>query len=146
MSVIKSKRRISSMQFYKTARDLRRDISSMLDKMFNDESKFTYSRGIEYYLQTRILDVLGKMMESIVRANEIYPTTEEEVMQRKLLQNEAIGWVGVLENELEYLVDLFPSKIKQVIVFIDTVDHELKLLRRWKQSNAKILKSLRSDE
>ena len=88
------------MQFYKTARDLRRDISSMLDKMFNDESKFTYSRGVEYYLQTRILDVLGKMMESIVRANEIYPTTEEEVMQRKLLQNEAIGWVGVLENEL----------------------------------------------
>ena len=54
MSVIVSKRSISNMQFYKTARDLRRDITKMLEHMFSDESKFCYSRGLEYYLQTRI--------------------------------------------------------------------------------------------
>lgn len=43
------------MQFYKTARDLRRDITKMLELMFYDESKFCYSRGLEYYLQTRML-------------------------------------------------------------------------------------------
>jgi len=63
MSVIVSKRRVSSMQFYKTARDLRRDITKMLEQMFSDESKFCYSRGLEYYLQHRILDVLGSLME-----------------------------------------------------------------------------------
>jgi hypothetical protein len=61
-----------------------------------------------------------------------------------LLQNDAIGYASLVENELEYLVDLFPEKIKQVIVFSDTIDHEIKLLRRWKQSNSKVLKSLGS--
>ena len=79
MSVIVSKRSISNMQFYKTARDLRRDITKMLEQMFSDESKFCYSRGLEYYLQTRILELMGQMMESITRANEIYPTTQDQV-------------------------------------------------------------------
>ncbi len=130
------------MQFYMTARSLRRDITKMLEQMFYDESKFCYSKGLEYYIQTRILDLLGNMMESIVNANEIYPTTAEEVMQRKLLQNKAIGYVANIENELEYLVDLYPEKIRQVIMFIDSIDHEKKLLRRWKQSNSKILKMI----
>jgi hypothetical protein len=142
MSVIVSKRKISGMQFYMTARSLRRDITKMLEQMFYDESKFCYSKGLEYYIQTRILDLLGNMMESIVNANEIYPTTAEEVMQRKLLQNKAIGYVANIENELEYLVVLYPEKIRQVIMFIDSIDHEKKLLRRWKQSNSKILKKI----
>ena len=141
MSVIVSKRKISHMQFYKTARDLRRDITKMLEQMFNDESKFCYSRGLEYYLQTRILEIMGQMMEAITRANEIYPTTQEEVDKRRLLQNDAIGYVSALEQELEYLVDLYPQKIKQIIMFSDQIDHELKLLRRWKKSTKKLIGS-----
>ena len=45
MSVIVSKRKISTMQFYKVARDLRKDTTKMLEAMFCDESKFSYSRG-----------------------------------------------------------------------------------------------------
>lgn len=131
------------MQFYKTARDLRRDITKMLEQMFSDESKFCYSRGLEYYIQTRILDVLGKLMEAITRANEIYPTTPEELSKRRLLQNDAIGYASLVENELEYLVDLFPEKIKQIIMFSDSIDHLIKLLRRWKQSNSKVSKRLK---
>lgn len=138
MSVIVSKRKISHMQFYKTARDLRRDITKMLEQMFNDESKFCYSRGLEYYLQTRILEIMGQMMEAITRANEIYPTIQEEVNKRRLLQNDAIGYVSALEQELEYLVDLYPQKIRQIIMFSDQIDHELKLLRRWKKSTKKL--------
>jgi len=133
------------MQFYKTARDLRRDITKMLEQMFNDESKFCYSRGLEYYLQTRILEIMGQMMESITRANEIYPTTQEELTKRRLLQNDAIGYVSTLEQELEYLVDLYPQKVKQIIMFSDEIDHELKLLRRWKKSTNKIIRSKGSD-
>lgn len=143
MSVIVSKRKISSMQFYKTARDLRRDITKMLEKMFSDESKSCYSRGLEYYIQTRILEVLGELMEAITRANEIYPTTQEELTKRRLLQNDAIGYASLVENELEYLVDLFPEKIKQIIMFSDSIDHLIKLLRRWKQSNSKVSKRLK---
>ena len=141
MSVIVSNRKISNMQFYKTARDLRRDITKMLEQMFNDESKFCYSRGLEYYLQTRILEIMGQMMEAITRANEIYPTTQEEVDKRRLLQNDAIGYVSALEQELEYLVDLYPQKIRQIIMFSDQIDHELKLLRRWKKSTKKLIGS-----
>ena len=133
------------MQFYKTARDLRRDITKMLEQMFSDESKFCYSRGLEYYIQTRILDVLGKLMEAITRANEIYPTTPEELSKRRLLQNDAIGYASLVENELEYLVDLFPEKIKQIIMFSDSIDHLIKLLRRWKQSNSKVSKRLKEN-
>jgi hypothetical protein len=143
MSVIVSNRKVSAMQFYKTARDLRRDITKMLEQMFSDESKFCYSRGLEYYIQTRILEVLGKLMEAITRANEIYPTTPEELSKRRLLQNDAIGYASLVENELEYLVDLFPQKIKQIIMFSDSIDHLIKLLRRWKQSNSKVSKRLK---
>ena len=145
MSVIVSNRKVSSMQFYKTARDLRRDITKMLEQMFSDESKFCYSRGLEYYIQTRILEVLGELMEAITRANEIYPTTQEELTKRRLLQNDAIGYASLVENELEYLVDLFPEKIKQIIMFSDSIDHLTKLLRRWKQSNSKVSKRLKEN-
>jgi hypothetical protein len=117
----------------------------MLEQMFSDESKFCYSRGLEYYIQTRILEVLGKLMEAITRANEIYPTTPEELSKRRLLQNDAIGYASLVENELEYLVDLFPKKIKQIIMFSDSIDHLIKLLRRWKQSNSKVSKSLKEN-
>lgn len=143
MSVIVSNRKVSAMQFYKTARDLRRNVTKMLEQMFSDESKFCYSRGLEYYIQTRILEVLGKLMEAITRANEIYPTTPEELSKRRLLQNDAIGYASLVENELEYLVDLFPQKIKQIIMFSDSIDHLIKLLRRWKQSNSKVSKRLK---
>ena len=145
MSVIVSNRKVSSMQFYKTARDLRRDITKMLEQMFSDESKFCYSRGLEYYIQTRILEVLGELMEAITHANEIYPTTQEELTKRRLLQNDAIGYASLVENELEYLVDLFPEKIKQIIMFSDSIDHLTKLLRRWKQSNSKVSKRLKEN-
>ena len=75
-------------------------------------------------------------------ANAIYPACVLEVDKRRLLQDYAIGTAEALQNELEYCADVFPDTLRCLLHYADEIDHLIKVLRRWKKSNAKILKSL----
>ena len=144
MSVRADQRSESSLLFYKIARELRREISCDLLNKFNSKNEtFTteentvvdqkehYPAYMVDFIRKDILGLLQKLMQYISIANSIYPACVLEVDKRRLLQDYAIGTAEALQNELEYCAD---------------VDHLIKVLRRWKKSNAKILKSLQRAE
>ena len=85
-------------------------------------------------------------MQYISIANSIYPACVLEVDKRRLLQDYAIGTAEALQNELEYCADVFPETLRCLLHYADEIDHLIKVLRRWKKSNAKILKSLQRAE
>ena len=145
MSVLKNKRSISDMQFYKTARDLRKKITlQLLPKL--KENKVQLPDFITDNFIADTMKTLNEIMEYIVKANAIYPTIEAEVEKRRLLQDDAICSCEHLYSLLEYLIDIYPEQLKNVLLYVDDIDHLIKLLRRWKQSNNKIMKAIAEDK
>ena len=130
MSVIANKKGLSSMQFYKTAMDLSRDITKDLLAKLSDTDK--------------VPDCPAYFVRYIVRGNSIYPTTLEELAMRKQFQNNAIGYCNAINATLNYAVSLFPKSLHTFIKYADLLDHEQHLLRRWKQSNNKIERRIKS--
>lgn len=143
MSVIANKRGLSSMQFYKTAMDLSKAITlDLLRKMSDDKAVPDAPAYFIRYMRERILNELTLMMEFIVKGNSIYPTTLEELAMRKQFQNQAIGYCNTLSATLNYCVALFPDSLHTFLKYVDMLDHEQHLLRKWKQSNNKIEKRI----
>lgn len=155
MSVRADLRSESSLLFYKIARELRREISCDLLLKFESKSEtFTtdentvvnqkeqYPSYMVDFIRKTILGLLQKLMQYISMANAIYPACVLEVDKRRLLQDYAIGTAETLQNELEYCADVFPDTLRCLLHYADEIDHLIKVLRRWKKSNAKILKSL----
>ena len=155
MSVRADLRSESSLLFYKIARELRREISCDLLNKFNSKNEtFTteentvvnqkeqYPAYMVDFIRKDILGLLQKLMQYISIANSIYPACVLEVDKRRLLQDYAIGTAEALQNELEYCADVFPETLRCLLHYADEIDHLIKVLRRWKKSNAKILKSL----
>lgn len=155
MSVRADLRSESSLLFYKIARELRREISCDLLLKFESKSEtFTtdentvvnqkeqYPSYMVDFIRKTILGLLQKLMQYISMANAIYPACVLEVDKRRLLQDYAIGTAEALQNELEYCADVFPDTLRCLLHYADEIDHLIKVLRRWKKSNAKILKSL----
>jgi hypothetical protein len=159
MSVRVDQRKESSLSFYKIARDLRREISCDLLNKFNQKNEtFTteentvvdqkehYPAYMVDFIRKDILGLLQKLMQYISIANSIYPVCMLELNKRRLLQDYAIGTAEALQNELEYCVDVFPETLRCLLHYADEIDHLVKVLRRWKKSNAKILKSIQRAE
>jgi hypothetical protein len=159
MSVRADQRSESSLLFYKIARELRREISCDLLNKFNSKNEtFTteentvvnqkeqYPAYMVDFIRKDILGLLQKLMQYISIANSIYPACVLEVDKRRLLQDYAIGTAEALQNELEYCADVFPDTLRCLLHYADEIDHLIKVLRRWKKSNAKILKSLQRAE
>ena len=153
MSVRADLRSESSLLFYKIARELRREISCDLLNKFNSKNEtFTteentvvnqneqYPAYMVDFIRKDILGLLQKLMQYISIANSIYPACVLEVDKRRLLQDYAIGTAEALQNELEYCADVFPETLRCLLHYADEIDHLIKVLRRWKKSNAKILK------
>ena len=112
------------MQFYKTARDLRKKIT---------------------------LQLLPKLKENKVQLpdfiiDNFIADTMKTVEKRRLLQDDAICSCEHLYSLLEYLIDIYPEQLKNVLLYVDDIDHLIKLLRRWKQSNNKIMKAIAEDK
>ena len=77
------------MQFYKTARDLRKKITlQLLPKL--KENKVQLPDFIIDNFIADTMKTLNEIMEYIVKANAIYPTIVSEVEKRRLLQDDAI--------------------------------------------------------
>lgn len=139
MSVIANKRGLSDMQFYKTARDLRNKISLELIPEIEKSNLYDILKN---KIINSLLNCIFDIMKFITRANSIYPTSIEEVQKRKLLQVDAISICEHLYELFEYIIDLKSIKINKILKYADDLNYLIKLLRRWKQSNNKIIKAI----
>ena len=74
-------------------------------------------------------------MEEITAANTIYPTTEQEVEQRRAHQTEAVIVCEQIIQHLQWLVDTLPVKVSSLEGIVEMVNREVALLKAWRKAN-----------
>ena len=75
-----------------------------------------------------IIDCITKACEYIFTANSI-PSIPEELVERRIYQDKAIGQCYRLLQELQYTIETLPVNINKYISFIEGIEKEIKLLK-----------------
>ena len=94
------------------------------------------------YQRDTIMDCIRNTTEYIFSANSIYPSSVEELMERRMFQNKAIGQCYRLLQELQYTVEILPVDINKYIRFIEGIEKEIRLLRGWRKKDNKFKKGI----
>lgn len=84
-----------------------------------------------------VIHCLREITGSVYQANSIYPTTPEELHERRMLQQKAIGNCFWLMQELQYAIETLEVDINKYTPFGLLIKDEIKLLLKWKKSDKK---------
>ena len=147
MSVIKSKRGLSKMEFYHNARKLRKDMTEFIRREFGVHSRSNridqtlpanwYSEDIKTIADNLRL-LLRNLLWNITAANTIYAKNESELKTRRHYQTEAIINCQQLIQELQFAEDSLPINAEKLLPYIEAIGFEITLLKGWRKSDNKI--------
>lgn len=99
----------------------------------------------EWYIidQRKIItDCLRDITKEIYIANSIYPTCKEELIRRRIHQDEALGQCYRLLQELQYAVEMLPVDVNIYLRFALNVETEINLIRGWRKSDNKMKRAI----
>ena len=84
-----------------------------------------------------IVDCLREITKEVYIANSIYPTCYEELVQRRLHQDEAVGQCYRLVQELQYAIETLPVDVNTYTRFGEAIQTEINLIKGWRKSDNK---------
>lgn len=99
-----------------------------------------------YLMEThkREVDHLATLLtNNTIAANSTYPTTMSEYETRRSYQNAAIVNCQQINKELQRVVETFEVDVNTHRRYVKAIDHEINLIKRWRQSDNKILSYLK---
>ena len=134
MSVVRSQRSTSGMEFVNTARNLAK--ATMVFCANHLPKKYTF------YLGQELCQNAMAVHRCVVRANEIYPKGPNEVWERRRLFLEAYGSLGVLDSLLSMIPDTVPVKASSLEEISGMIISEKKLVRGMLERDEKRFKNL----
>jgi hypothetical protein len=89
-----------------------------------------------------VMDCLRNIMEYIFVANSIYPLYPEELVERRIHQDKAIGQCYRLLQELQYAIETLPVDITSYLRFAEEIEKQISLLKGWRKSDNKFKRAL----
>lgn len=178
MSVLKNKRGLSDLEFYRNGIVLRKILTELLLRDFGIRSKIRKSTAITKHMteedaaifqnlvdkyectniideypdwlidkmRNNILNLCYLMIMNITAANSIYPTNESEYYDRRNYQNHAIGNCEQLLQEMQYIISIIPVDANKFMPYAKMIVKEIQLLKGWRKSDNRILKSIRGKQ
>lgn len=84
-----------------------------------------------------IVNCLRAITREVYIANSIYPTLHEELAERRLHQDRAIGLCYTLTQELQYAIEMLPVDVNQYLRFGEMIQTEVTLIKGWRKSDNK---------
>lgn len=120
MSVIKSQRATSEMQFLKTARDL---------QLFTIRKVVGFPKRYTFYVSQPIAAIATRIYEDVKRANSIYPLNKHEAQIRRDYLLNANAELQNLVSQLEVAFELFQFDYKIMQEWMAMVDEEIRLVK-----------------
>lgn len=75
-------------------------------------------------------------------ANSIYPVYMEELVERRLHQDIAIGQCYRLTQELQYAIETLPVDVNKYLRFAEMIQTEINLLKGWRKSDNKFKRAI----
>lgn len=97
------------------------------------------------YQRDTIMDCIRNTTEYIFSANSIYPSIPEELIERRIFQDKAIGQCYRLLQELQYTIEILPVDIQKYVRFTDSINKEINLLKGWRKSDNKFKKQFKKE-
>ena len=92
------------------------------------------------------MDCLHAINEHVYVANSIYPTCQEELTERRIHQDIAIGQCFRMVQELQYAIETLPVDVNVYLRFAEDIEKEISLLKGWRQSDNKFKKNFKDKE
>lgn len=95
-----------------------------------------------------IVDCLRNITEEVYVANSIYPTYREELIERRVHQDRAVGQCYRLTQELQYAIETLPVDVNKYLRFAEMIQTEINLLKGWRSpttSSSRLSKRVISD-
>ena len=89
-----------------------------------------------------VVNCLRDINKEAYLANSIYPTSTEELIERRLHQELAIGHCYRLVQELQYIAETLPVDINKYLRFADMIDTQISLLKGWRKSDNKLKRAI----
>ena len=89
-----------------------------------------------------IVDCLREITKEVFTANSIYPTVMEELVERRLCQDRAIGQCYRLTQELQYAIETLPVDVNKYLRFADMIQTEINLIKGWRKSDNKFKRTI----
>lgn len=84
-----------------------------------------------------IVDCLREITKEVFIANSIYPTCSEELIQRRLHQDEAVGQCYRLTQELQYAIETLPVDVNTYLRFGEMIQTEINLIKGGRKADNK---------
>ena len=128
-SVLKRKRSISELEFYQNAVQLRIDMTRFVMNEKNVPKRY------RFIFAQPIITMLRNMINNIIAANTVYPTSESEMETRREYQTRAIINCEQLLQELQYMMTVLPVGADKLHTMADRLINETRLLKAWRKSN-----------
>ena len=110
------------------------------EKQQYDRLKARWKAFDEWFIQDEwkvIIDCLREITKHVYIANSIYPTVPEELIQRRLHQDEALGQCYRLTQELQYSIETLPVGVNIYTRFGEAIQTEINLIKGWRKSDNK---------
>lgn len=132
---VKSKQKIEKLFGGKIYADLTEKEKTHYDKLVKRNESFE-----EWFIvdQRRIIiDCLRDITKEVYIANSIYPLYKEELSERRIHQDNAIGQCYRLLQELQYAIETLPVDINIYLRFALNIEIEINLIKQWRKSDNK---------
>lgn len=84
-----------------------------------------------------IMDCLRDIQQYIFMANSIYPQYKEELIERRIYQDKALGQCHRLIQELQYIIETLPVDVNKYLSISESIEKEIKLIKGWRKSDNK---------
>ena len=160
MAVLKNKRTLSQLEFFNNAIILRKEITKLLlqdfgirdkvRKVKDGENELTiieeYPKWLITFFRQSIISSLRNLMMNITAGNTIYPSTQEELAERRRYQTAAIINCEQLLCDFNYIAEVFPVELKKYMPFVDKILFEIKLLKGWRKSSNGLSRKIQSNQ
>ena len=120
MSVIRSKRAESEMEFIHTARQL---------QIYTIQKCVGFPKRYTFYIAQPIANAATRVHELTKKANSIYPTNAHEVQIRRDYLLRANAELNSLVSQIEVAHELFGLELRVVKYWMDLVEKEIRLVK-----------------
>ncbi len=120
MSVIKSNRAESEMEFIHTARQL---------QIYSIQKCVNFPKRYTFYVSQPIVDMATKIHDCVKCANSIYPLNQHEAQIRRDYLLQANAQLNSLVSQLEVAAELFGVEPDTLRFWMEIVEKEIRLVK-----------------
>ena len=142
MSVNKSDRRESKVEFDNIYFKVYDDAIKIIQNKFGAKDIEAERTGYINYMASSIMKSVTDMGTYIRIANSIYPVYKEELIERRIAQEKAIGLCFDILTKYQLTMTELKVKDDKYVEEIKHLIHEINCLKKWRSSDKDRFKNL----